>query len=767
MANFNLANRIKIVNPSANVDVDYGPYNSLNDAKTAVLEVIREKGKTVGVIESGSVVEYWWKDGIGDGDLVEKTSGGGGTASGENIKKEINQTSHGFSVGDFIGWSGGTYNKAIADGLYDGEFIGLVSDVESTDIFKVVQAGYVTGLTSLVADTTYFLSPTTAGLITTDEPTGNTQISKTVLIADSSTTGWILPYAGYVITTGTSSGGGIWGTIKGTLSDQDDLLDELDLKAPIESPTFTGTVTLPSTTSIGNISSTEISYLDGLTQNVEIKLNTIGGNNIDTWGNDVDFNVITYDKYKNLTIQGVRTDNYTGQTNTPFLGYGSLITFNGEGLFPLQIAADYTGQLYYRSKYIESINPYNYSGVAYKKLANTESPTFTGSVGIGTTTTPTNILQVVGSHSDGNIEARGNTPTDGYIRLTQGDNDNAGYISWYRGGNAARIGYMGYDNNNISVCAENGANLIIGGGDIHFEQGTSRTICVAQATDGGAGDNLYLCAGTSDDHTNGTAYKGGCLNLFAGRGSSEQYAAGAGGDVYICGGAGGNSDCCYVGQVGGNVIINGGSGGEGFAYCGGSNVAGTVQLQYGGITTLNIDSEGAYVTGRLYTTACVIASTCVSTLVSRATTCMQSSIYCATTCFTVTGTGARYCGGTGYGTATDWIATSDCRVKKNIEPITNALSKIECLCGVCYEFCEDGTPDMGLIAQDVYCVEPRLVSSDDAPEEYKKYGIDDQMLGLKYDKFAGLFVEAIKELQQQNIDLQLQIMELKNKLNHE
>ena len=35
--------------------------------------------------------------------------------------------------------------------------------------------------------------------------------------------------------------------------------------APIDSPTITGTVTLPSTTSIGTVSSSEIAYLDGLT----------------------------------------------------------------------------------------------------------------------------------------------------------------------------------------------------------------------------------------------------------------------------------------------------------------------------------------------------------------------------------------------------------------------------------------------------------------------------------------------------------------------
>ncbi len=45
-------------------------------------------------------------------------------------------------------------------------------------------------------------------------------------------------------------------------------------KANIESPTFSGTVTLPSTTSIGNVSSTEIGYVDGVTSAIQTQLNT-------------------------------------------------------------------------------------------------------------------------------------------------------------------------------------------------------------------------------------------------------------------------------------------------------------------------------------------------------------------------------------------------------------------------------------------------------------------------------------------------------------
>lgn len=42
--------------------------------------------------------------------------------------------------------------------------------------------------------------------------------------------------------------------------------------APLASPTFTGTVVLPSTTSIGPVSSTEIGYLDGVSSNIQTQL---------------------------------------------------------------------------------------------------------------------------------------------------------------------------------------------------------------------------------------------------------------------------------------------------------------------------------------------------------------------------------------------------------------------------------------------------------------------------------------------------------------
>lgn len=47
----------------------------------------------------------------------------------------------------------------------------------------------------------------------------------------------------------------------------------LDLKAPLANATFTGTISLPATTSIGDVSATEIGYLDNVTSNIQTQLN--------------------------------------------------------------------------------------------------------------------------------------------------------------------------------------------------------------------------------------------------------------------------------------------------------------------------------------------------------------------------------------------------------------------------------------------------------------------------------------------------------------
>jgi hypothetical protein len=47
---------------------------------------------------------------------------------------------------------------------------------------------------------------------------------------------------------------------------------QIDTKSPSASPTFTGTVTLPSDTSIGDVSATEIGYVNGVSSNIQTEL---------------------------------------------------------------------------------------------------------------------------------------------------------------------------------------------------------------------------------------------------------------------------------------------------------------------------------------------------------------------------------------------------------------------------------------------------------------------------------------------------------------
>jgi hypothetical protein len=68
-----------VVGSNTAVDAKYGPYADVATAKSEIGSTLRYKGLTVGILVSGSVVEYWWKDGITDSDLISK---GGATAWG-------------------------------------------------------------------------------------------------------------------------------------------------------------------------------------------------------------------------------------------------------------------------------------------------------------------------------------------------------------------------------------------------------------------------------------------------------------------------------------------------------------------------------------------------------------------------------------------------------------------------------------------------------------------------------------------------------------
>ncbi len=86
---------------------------------------------------------------------------------------------------------------------------------------------------------------------------------------------------------------------------------------------------------------------------------------------------------------------------------------------------------------------------------------------------------------------------------------------------------------------------------------------------------------------------------------------------------------------------------------------------------------------------------------------------------------------------------SDERLKENIQPIEDALSKVNQLNGCTFTYTVDGKESAGLIAQDVEKVLPSAVSEKELPlkiDDGKEYKV------LQYDQTIGLLVEAIKEL---------------------
>lgn len=182
------------------------------------------------------------------------------------------------------------------------------------------------------------------------------------------------------------------------------------------------------------------------------------------------------------------------------------------------------------------------------------------------------------------------------------------------------------------------------------------------------------------------------------------------------------------------------------------------------------------------------ASTYICSPIITGSTCLHSPIICATTCFIGSGVGLTntatgftagnaccmcynssikacavtdgLCLGSNCLRAYDVIATSDCRLKYDIQPITNALSIVNNLCGVYHKMCIDCNHEckIGLIAQDVKAVLPEIVSIGLPSSEEIVLGINDVVYGLKYDKITAVLIEAIKEQQKE-------INELKNKIN--
>ena len=117
------------------------------------------------------------------------------------VKFAVTQTTHGLSVGDWIKSSGAnTYAKAKADSAANAEVVGIVTLVPDANNFTFQTAGIVTtGVPAQAAGTVMYLDPSTAGAMTTTEPSTATQVSKPVLLVlENAAKGEVLNLRGMV-----------------------------------------------------------------------------------------------------------------------------------------------------------------------------------------------------------------------------------------------------------------------------------------------------------------------------------------------------------------------------------------------------------------------------------------------------------------------------------------------------------------------------------------------------------------------------------------
>jgi hypothetical protein len=162
-----------------------------------------------------------------------------------------------------------------------------IGDVSSTEL------GYVNGVTSAIqtqldgkAASSHTHAQSDITNLTTDlaakAPLANPTFTGTVTLPSTTSIGDVsateLGYLGGVTSAiQTQINGKANTSHTHAQSDITNLTTDLAAKANLAGPTFTGTVTLPSTTSIGNVSSTELGYLDGVTSNIQQQLNNVGG----------------------------------------------------------------------------------------------------------------------------------------------------------------------------------------------------------------------------------------------------------------------------------------------------------------------------------------------------------------------------------------------------------------------------------------------------------------------------------------------------------
>ena len=110
---------------------------------------------------------------------------------------DVVQSGHDFTVGTIVYHDGTHYVRSQANSVATADVVGIISAVNGTTSFTLTINGHLDNvLTGLTPGQTYFLSATAAGVMTDIEPTLVGQVSKPVLIANSSTSGFFYNWRG-------------------------------------------------------------------------------------------------------------------------------------------------------------------------------------------------------------------------------------------------------------------------------------------------------------------------------------------------------------------------------------------------------------------------------------------------------------------------------------------------------------------------------------------------------------------------------------------
>ena len=107
---------------------------------------------------------------------------------------------------------------------------------------------------------------------------------------------------------------------------------------------------------------------------------------------------------------------------------------------------------------------------------------------------------------------------------------------------------------------------------------------------------------------------------------------------------------------------------------------------------------------------------------------------------------------TGTITAAGQYLGSSITLKDNVRTYENALDTVSKLRGVKFDWKDSGKPSVGLIAEEVDKVVPEVVAHNEG-----------NATGVNYASLVGVLVEAVKELQQKNTQLEQRLLLLEGK----